>query len=325
MALTATKNATITKDAKGAFYTALSARKPSIPVGQFISAETVDASSKDFGWFGMPSFPREWNGPRAHKAIVSYTDNLVPKKWENTLDVNRELVEDDQTMQAQLPRIGAALAERNQEHLVKRFTEVLEAGTGTTIDNSWDGASTSFFSSTHSFHNSGTVDNSFTSAAATGTDPTASEFETAYGDAIEAMIAFPNDQGDPAGAAGAMGFVAMVPPSYLKAAATVLGPNASLNGGGTTEGDVTGVTGVFRGATGGYIVNPYLTNADRFYVLRAGLPGAVGPFIFQRHSGAPWEIDLTEDKENDTYCFRTRARYEVHYGDFLAAGVHIFT
>lgn len=323
MALTATQNSTITKDAKGSFYTALSARKPSIPVGQFVSAETVDASSKDFGWFGMPAFPREWNGPRAHKALRSYTDNLVPKKWEITLDVNRELVEDDQTMQAQLPRISAALAERAQEHLVKRFTEVLEAGTAGTIDTSWDGQF--FFDDDHSFGNSGTVDNDFTSAAATGTDPTASEFETAYGDAIEAMIAFPNDQGDPAGAAGAMGFVAMVPPSYLKAAATVLGPNATLNGGSTTEGDVTGVTGVFRGATGGYIVNPYLTNADRFYVLRSGLPGAVGPFIFQRHVNAPWEIELDEDRENDTYCFRGRARYEVHYGDFLAAAVHIFT
>lgn len=315
MSLTATQNAIITKNAKGAFYTALSARKPSLPVGRFISAETVDASSKDFGWFGMPSFPREWNGPRAHKALRSYTDNLIPKKWELTLDVNRELVEDDQTMQAQLPRISAALSERAQEHLVKRFTEVVEAGKAGTIDTAWDGQF--FYDTDHSFGNSGTVNNDLTATIATSADPTASELETIVGDAIEAMLAFPNDQGDPAGSIGSMNFTVMCPVSWLKAAATAFGPNGALGGGSTTEGDSTGVTGVFRGLVS-YFVNPYLSASDTCYTFRPGLPGAVGPLIFQRHVNAPWEIDLDEDRENDTYCFRLRSRYEIHYGDFLA-------
>ena len=320
MGLTATQNAIITKTAQGAFYSGLDARKPSIPVGQFVSTDSLTASSKDFGWFGSPPFPREWVGPRHHRKLRAYTDTLTPKKWELTLDVNRELVEDDQTMQAQLPRIGAALAERAQEHVVKRFTEVLAAGTGSTVDTSWDGQF--YFDTDHSFGNSGTVNNDLTHTVVTASDPTAAELEALTMNAIEAMIAFPNDQGDPAGAVADMRYVLMIPPGWLGAAAKTFGPNGALGPGGTIEGDVTGVTGVLRGVVG-YIVNTYLPDTDRAYVLRPGLAGAVGPFILQRHAKAPWELNLEEDRETDVYVFRMRSRYEVHYGDFLASSVTV--
>lgn len=326
MSLTASQNSIITKTAKGQFYTSLMAGRPSIDVGQFTSTDSLTASSKDFGWFGAPPMPREWVGPRHHVALRDYTETLAPRKWELTMGVNRELIEDDQTMQAQLPRISAALSQNAQEHVVQRWTQVLEAGTGSTIDTAWDGQF--YFDTDHSFGNSGTVDNDKTSAAATGTDPTAGEFETAFGDAIEAMHAFPDDQGNPSGHNGSFRFVAVIPPSYQKAAGLVLNPGGTFGpgaGGENQSTSATGLTAQFRGSQFDYVVNPWLTNADRFYVLRPGLPGAVGPFILQTHAKAPWEIELKEDLENDCYTFYLRARYEVHYGNFLASLVHVFT
>ena len=166
MAITATRNAIITKTAQGQFYTGLKARKPSLDVGQFTGSDSLTASSKDFGWFGSPPFPREWNGPRQHVALRDYTDTLATRKWELTLDVNRDLIEDDQTGDAQLPKLSAALSAMAQEHLVKRWTEVLDAANAGTIDTAWDGQF--FFDTDHSFGSSGTIDNDFTSAAATG-------------------------------------------------------------------------------------------------------------------------------------------------------------
>jgi len=322
MALTATQNTIIRRTAEGAFYTSLAARKPSIDIGALISTDSSTGSSKDYGWWGMPSLPREWVGPRQHKALRSYTDNLIPKRWEITVDVDRSTLEDDQTMQLSLGQVGAALAERAQEHVIKRFTEVMEAGNAGSIDTSWDGQF--YFDTDHSFGNSGTVDNDLTGAAATGTDPTAAEAQAALGDTIEAMLAFPNDQGDPAGGDATAPFVIMIPPSYLTAYVTAFAAGGALSGGAIPGFDVSGVTGAFRGSR--VVINPYLANADRTYVFRPTLAGAVGPFIFKRHTTAGnWEIDFEEDKESDIYVFRGRARYEIHYADFLKSCLWTWT
>ena len=322
MALTATQNTIIRRTAEGAFYTSLAARKPSIDIGGLVSADSSSASSKDYGWWGMPALPREWVGPRQHKALRSYTDNLIPKRWEVTLDVDRTTLEDDQTMQLSLGQIGAALAERAQEHVIKRFTEVLEASNATTIATAWDG--NAFFHTAHSFGNSGSVDNDLTGAAATGTDPTPAEAQAALGNTIEAMLAYPNDQGDPAGGDTNRPFVIMIPPSYLTAYLTAFSTSGGLTTAAIPGLDISGVTGAFRGTR--VVINPYLANADRTYVFRPGLPGSVGPFIFKRHTTAGnWEISFEEDKESDIYVFRGRARYELHYADFLAASVWTWT
>jgi len=321
MSITTTNSAILRKTATGAFYTSLAARAANLNIARFLSVDSTTAINKDYGWYGALPLPREWTGARNHVALKSYTDTITPKKWELTIDVDAETMEDDQT--GQLSNVAGALGVKAAEHMAKRFTEVLEAGVAGSIDTAYDGQF--FFDGDHA--ESGTnQDNDFTSAAATGTDPTASEMETAVGDAIEAMTAFTDDQGNPHDPSN-NGFVVMIPPSFLAAAHTVMGPNGSLGGAAALTADATGVTGIFRGTE--YVVNPYLAAADSIYILRPGMPGGVGPFIAVNR--VPWRFDTftpadsQQANENDVATYAARARYEIGYGDWRAASVHIFS
>jgi len=323
MSLTATTSAVIRKTADAAFVKSWESHLATVDLGRFVSTFNSDASRADFGWFGSIPFPSQWASARSHRSLKSYTDTLTPVWWELTVDWDVDAFEDDQTGTAS--NTAAGIAARSKEHVNSRLSYVIMEGDGSTHDTAYDGQF--YFDDDHA--ESGTnQDNDLTSAASTGTDPTAAEFEAAFGDALEALAGFTDDQGNPLGLPG--GVEVVIPPEYMKVAGIVLGSNGTTAASTTDPGmsDTTSISGIFRGQYK-VTMNPYLTDADRFYLFMPATADSVGPFIqVSRHDWVFNTFDPTNDSlcnENRIVSFRAEAKYEFGYGLWQKGIVHIFS
>lgn len=320
MAVTATQSRVIRQTATGKWLDGYGKMKPSIPIGQFMQAEPTDKVQVDAGFFGAVPFPVEFIGARQHKDLKSYTQTITPRKWELTIDFDVPTYDDDQTRTA--AQTASKMLARCTEHMVRRWTQVIEAGTGTTLGTGYDGVA--IYSGSHP--ESGTnQDNTHTSAAATGTQPTGTELLAVLDSDFQLADAYTDDQGAPLGG-NPTDWTLMIPPAYGSVFATVLGSNGSAGGGQAIPGsDIITAQGstVFRGME--YFVNPYMSNADRFYAFRkGGLPSV----LVQRD---PWDFQVKDRTnsdigfEQDLITFGARARYEIGYGFWFDTFVHVFT
>jgi phage major head subunit gpT-like protein len=318
--ITATQSRIIRQTAEGTFLQGIGEQTATIDIARFMGAESTDKVQMDAGFFGTAPYPTEWTGSRQHKRLKSYTQSITPKKWEITVDFDVPTLEDDQTGTAK--RTASRMVSSAQAFYLKRFADVLALGTGTTLGTGYDGVA--LFSGSHP--ESGTnQDNTHTSAAATGTQPTAAELESALDADFQYALAYTDDSGKPMGGQ-ITDWALMVPPAYAKVFSVVCGSNGSLGGAAAIGGlDVSGVTGSFRGLE--VIVNPYITDVDRFYFLKKG---GVPPMVLVQRK--PWSFDVRDKssgsdyaRDNDVMVFEADARFEVGYGAWSSAMVHVFT
>lgn len=159
----------------------------------------TDQPSETYKWLGQVPQIREWIGGRLAKSLRENGITIENKTFESTLEINVDDKRMDKTGQIMI-RIDE-LARRTNSHWAKLLSLIIDAGTGTTYGNAYDG--TTFFSASHGSGDSGTWKNLLTSGEvsalniATATAPTAIE----YADAILNVIAYlqqnvKDDQGE---------------------------------------------------------------------------------------------------------------------------------
>ena len=264
--------------------------------------------SEKYRWLGTVPNMRQWVDGRQAKGLRSEAYDVTNLKYEATLAVDRDEIDDDQTGQIRI-RINE-LAQRAATHKDFLLGQLLENG-GTAGFNSYDGVS--FFNDAHVSGASGNQDNNLTSAAADGTQPTTAEMRAALALAVAAMMGFKDDQGSPMSISMG-GLICMVPVNYVWVAMEAL--QAAI---------ISQTSNVMVGAAQ-VVVNPWLTSQDRFYMIKTD--GVIRPFIFQDR--APIEFGSKAEGsehafDNEKYLYGVRARYALTYGYWQYCVRHIFT
>ncbi len=253
---------------------------------------------EEYGFLGQVPPMREWGTGRKARGLLAEKYSIENQKYELTIEVDRDEIDDDQTGQIRL-RIQE-MATRSATHKDAEIARLLINGAGAGF-NSYDGVP--FFNASHQSGGSGVQSNI---VSRTGTvdvnNPTTAEFRDALKQAIARLIAFKDDQAEPMSNT-ASGLVCVVPPTmHLTALEAV---NATL---------VNSTTNVLEGAAR-IIAMPRLVDPKVWYLLKTDVP--VRPFIFQDR--APIEFTAQEqDSESgfrrEVYEYGVRARYRLTYG-----------
>ena len=256
-----------------------------------------NSDSETYKWLGSIPGMREWGQGRVAKGMRTESYSVENLKYESTLEVDRDEISDDQTGQIRL-RI-AEMAERAATHKDYLIAQLLINGDASGF-NSYDGVS--FFNTAHVSGDSGSQSNKLTASATDTSDPTTDEFKAALKEAMAAMMAFKDDQGDPM-VITATGLACAVPTNmYLTALEAV---NATI---------VSNTSNVLQGAAG-IIPFPWLTSQSEWYLLKTD--AAIRPFIFQDREPIEFTA-LTETSDEgfrrEKFLYGVRARYRLTYG-----------
>jgi len=257
---------------------------------------TSDAET--YRWLGTVPRMREWGSGRLARGLRTESYSVENLKYESTLEVDRDEIADDQTGQIRI-RVGE-LAQRAATHKDYLIAQLLVSG-ATAGYTSYDGVT--FFGGSHVSGASGTQSNDLTFVAAAGDNqPVTEEFKGAFRQAVGALLAFKDDQGEPL-ATSSSGLVCIVPPTMLYVALEAL--NATL---------INQTSNVLQGAAR-VVALPWLTDLTTWYLLKTD--GVIRPFIFQDRE--PIEFGaLVENSEEgfkrEKLLFGVRARYRLAYG-----------
>lgn len=266
-----------------------------------------------YKWLGAVANPREWGTGRIAKGLRTETYTVPNRKYESTIEVDREEIEDDQTGQV-------ILRVQDMATRAAQYKDYLIGGLLMTGDesgqNSYDGVS--FFNDAHVSGASGNQDNllTFEVASADTTQPTATEFKTAIQRAAAAMMNFKDDQGMPMHM-DASGLTLVVAPQLYFAALEAM--NASV---------INNTSNVNMGLAQ-VVAFPYLSALpDEWYLLKTGST-VVNPFIVQiKESPEFVSIDSPTSEHvfnTDKYLYGTRERFAVAYGMWQNAVKTTFT
>lgn len=248
-------------------------------------------------WLGTVPNLREFGTGRVAKGLRAESFDVLNNKYEATLEVDRDELSDDQTGQINIRvRELAMRAATHKDYLLS----LLLANGGSAGFNSYDGVS--FFNDAHVSGASGNQDNNLTASAAAPTAPTIAEFQAAVASAIQQMMSFKDDQGEPM-MVSQSGITCVVPTNMYFNAVTAMQAAIISN----TDNALKGAAQV--------LAFPWLTTTDVMYVLKTD--GIVRPFIFQDRE--PLEFgSLTNDSEEgflrEKYLYGVRARYRMTYG-----------
>jgi phage major head subunit gpT-like protein len=256
-----------------------------------------NSDSETYKWLGSVPRMREWGTGRVARGIRTESYSVENLKYEATVEVDRDEISDDRTGQIRV-RVGE-LAERAATHKDFLISQLLINGESAGF-NSYDGVP--FFSDTHVSGASGAQDNKIESDAADPDSPTTDEFKTALKNAIAALLAFKDDQGDPM-SISATGLTCVVPTNlYLPALEAV---SATL---------VNSTSNVLQGAAR-IIAFPWLSDQSKWYLLKTD--GVIRPFIFQDREPVEFTA-LAEDSDEgfrrEKFLYGVRARYRLTFG-----------
>jgi hypothetical protein len=217
--------------------------------------------SETYKWLGQAPQMREWVGGRQAKGFSENGITIVNKTFEATLEVLVDEIRRDKTGQVMV-RVRE-LAQRTNGHWAKLLSSLIIGGESALC---YDGQY--FFDTDHSEGDSGSQSNDISNDITTTTAPTAGEMETSILKAIQAILSFKDNEGEPLNE-NAREFLCMVPVPYMSAAAAALGSSViadAASTGGRTNNIIT------LGSIGGFMVrlaiNPRLTWTTKFAVFR---------------------------------------------------------
>lgn len=244
-------------------------------------------ASENYGWLGMSPAMREWVGGRHAKDLRENSFRIDNKDHEATLEIDVRDLRRDQTGQI-LVRVGE-LADRTNSYPAKLLTNLIINGESATC---YDGQY--FFDTDHSEGNSGAQSNDISVDVATPAKPTVPEMRDAILAAVQAILGFKDDQGEPMNE-NARRFEVQVPVSmFATAAAAVTLPVID-------QGAANIIPNMGDGFSIIPVVNPRLTWTDKFAVYRAD--GQTKPFILQEEVpvqmsaiGGGSELEFKENK-----------------------------
>lgn len=268
---------------------------------QYEQITTVIDSNKrteEYTWLGSTPEMREWIDERRKSSLNEKYFSATNLKYEVTLEVKRDDIEDDLTGQYIL-RAGQ-LGEEARRYVDKLTFTTLAAGNATTC---YDGQN--FFSASHSEGSSGTQSNLGTTAlSATNLKTAITNFENLL-----------DDQGKPF---GVIADTLVIPPA-LKWTAMELLNSSFYPEEGTTTAKLA--TNVLQGALK-LVVSPYITDTDSWFLMDTSR--IVKPVIFQKRTEV--ELSSTTDPNSsddvfnrDVFNYGVRQRGKIVLGDWHLA------
>lgn len=280
-------------------------------VDRYAMKVTSRQAIETYAWLGSVPTMREWVGGRLAKGLRENAWTITNKDYEATLEVLTKELRRDAGGQLQV-RIGE-LARRVLSYPATLMTAKILAGS---TANCYDGQC--FFDTDHAEGASGSQNNDLTSAAATGTAPTVQEMRDAILGAMQAILGFKDDQGEPMNE-GANQFEVMVPNVYWSTALTALGAV-------TLAGGETNVLASMDGFKVRLVNNTRLTWTDAFAVFRTD--GETKPFIIQEE--VPVSVDaIAEGSELEfkekKHWYGVEWSGALDYGFWQHACLHTFT
>jgi phage major head subunit gpT-like protein len=246
----------------GEFYAALEQDIGNSWVPDTTNLFESNQESETYRWLGMTPAMREWIGGRQAKGFNVNGLTIANKLFEATLEVLLDDMRRDKTGQI-MARVRE-LATRANAHWAKLLTAILILGPTSIC---YDGAY--FFDTLHITDSgpAGAQSNKLSPTMA-GALPTAGEMETAILTAVEQIISFVDDQGEPSNE-NAREFLVMVPPQLFQPAAAALKNPIIIDGGTSRTNTIVNVGGYgFDLAVNArLIVNPLA-----FYLFRKDAP-----------------------------------------------------
>jgi phage major head subunit gpT-like protein len=247
-----------------------------------------DQETEEYAWLGQVPGMREWVGGRNAKGLRDQSYKIRNKEFESTIEFLVKELRRDKTGQIEM-RISEHV-NRADAHWAKLLSTLLTNGESQVC---YDGQY--FFDTDHTEGDSGTQDNDLTCAAATGTTPTAAEMSTAIFSAIQAILGFKDDQGEPMNASASQ-FLVMVPTALMQVTAAALSDTIIVDG-STSRTNTLVNTDKFSVS---FDVNPYLTDATKFYVFRTD--SHVPPLIRQEEE--PVEVSAIAEGSELEFTYK---------------------
>lgn len=270
------------------------------PWQQFVMTVPSDKESEKHRWLGGLPQMREFGTGRMAKGLRSESYDVVNRKYESTIEWDRDEIADDQTGQIRMRiRQMADAAQRHKSYLLS----LLFANGGSAGFVAYDGKT--FFATDHVSGDSGTQDNALTATAAAATKTT-SECKVALQAAIAAGMSYKDDQGEPLNEA-ATGVVVVTPPSlFFPMSEAVSAAQVSATNNVLTKLNVEVLT-FSRLTLGTDFFTCFLGDSDSM------------PFMFQEREKLEFKA-LEADGDSDGAFMRDkgtagcRARYAMAYG-----------
>lgn len=264
---------------------------------------TAIKSGKDketYGWLNQISMPRLFEDERVPRGLTEQAFEVVNLKWENTLEIDRDAFDDDQT--AGLNIRVRDLARRAVQHIDKTICEALEDGDENTC---YDGQY--FFDTDH-------VDVGAEYTAAQSNKLSLAFSEPNLETAITAMNNAVDDRGVPAG----INPTIIYSGPALKFAIRKVLKATNLPGGSNNDYNPIRDEGLT------HIVLPWMRDASRWGLLDTS--GVVKPMLMQMRDGPEFTalvptggMETEESFMRDRYLWGTRFRGAVVYGNWRMA------
>ncbi|WP_241985478.1 Mu-like prophage major head subunit gpT family protein [Cryobacterium sp. TMT1-21] len=243
--------------------------------------------SEQYAWLGSIPGLREFKSERIPGTLSKFNYEITNKKWESTLDVDRDAIEDDRT--GQIMMAVNALATKAGKHYTSLITKAFDLGWTTPV---FDGQN--FIDAAHSYgsNNLGT----------------AKDITPTNIDAAELLLASQTDDaGDPLGYSGTH----LIVGPALKSAATTFVNSAIINVGGIA------VSNPYYQAYK-VIVLKNLDKTSKKWAI-ADLSQGLLPFVLQIRVAITLvaKTDLNSDRafDKDVFTWGTRARHNAGYGN----------
>ena len=270
-------------------------------------------ASESYAWLGAPPAMHEFIGKRQLNELKENSFSISNKDHEANLRIKSKDMRRDKTGQIQT-RINQLANRVNNYPATLLSNLILNAESSLCYDGQY------FFDADHSDGLSGTLSNSITFPAATGTTPTVDEFSEAIVMAIQTMVAFKDDAGEPINE-GATDFLVMVPTIYMGVALKAI---AVLTGASGATATIAALKGDFNIRVA---VNPRLTWTTKIAVFRTD--GGIQPFILQEEDGGADVVAIGDGSEyeqlNKEQIFGVDWAGNVGYGYWQGSVLVTFT
>lgn len=261
---------------------------------QLVTTIPSTTDTEVYAWMGSVPVMKEWTDTRQLSGLLSYNYSLKNRHFEDTIEVDRNTIEDDRYGQIR-PRIQQ-LAQEAARFPGQLAMETLAAG-GTGIG--YDGVS--FFNSAHISGASGSQSNTLT-----GTGVTLSAVRTDLIAARTAMTRMRDDQGR---IMNLEGDLVVIAPELRDVFQQLLETQMIALTSGTQQTNV--LQGAFR-----VMVNPYLTDTNDWYLLNTR--EVFKPLLYQTRKAPEF---AAVDDPNETEVFMKRkfyygvdSRFAIGYG-----------
>lgn len=256
-----------------------------------------NGADEKYGMLGSMPGVREWLGDRQFKKLRAGDFTISNREWENSVEFEKNDIDDDRL--GLMTELASDFGAEAMQHPDELLLEALVAGETTAC---FDGQN--FFDTDHAWGDSGSQDNDLTSAAATGTAPTAAEFKSAFNAARIAILGFKNDQGKKLNRPvirGANKFLCLVPIEMQQAAVEGTAAALTTNGGTNVVIDTPEI-----------VACPALTDSTKFYTFL--MEGRLKPFVFQKRRAIRTPVwKGADDPETKVLKMMTDARYNLGY------------